>query len=194
MYVIFEGVDTTGKSTQVAFFKERHDGVIATKEPGGTKTGQKLRQILLDGEDKLSFSAELFLFLADRALHYDTVVKEARENQMVISDRGFVSGISYAMANHPSSDAEFLLQLNRFALDGTYPDKIVLFLTNKELLNARLSGKEHDVIEQRGVSYLLQIQDIMRTIVKALPIQVLEVDASLERETIYTAIEEFLYD
>lgn len=113
---------------------------------------------------------------------------------MVISDRGFVSGISYAMANHPSSDAEFLLQLNRFALDGTYPDKIVLFLTNEKLLNARLSGKEHDVIEQRGVSYLLQIQDIMRTIVKALPIQVLEVDASLERETIYTAIEEFLYD
>ena len=194
MYVIFEGIDTTGKSTQVAFFQERHEGVIATKEPGGTKTGQKLRQILLEGEDKLSFNAELFLFLADRALHYDMVVKEARENQMVISDRGFVSGISYAMANHPSSDTEFLLHLNRFALDGTYPDKIVLFLTNRELLNARLSGKEHDVIEQRGVSYLLQIQDIMRTIVQALPIQVLEVDASLERETIYTAIEEFLYD
>lgn len=194
MYVIFEGVDTTGKSTQVEFFAQRHEGVIATKEPGGTKTGQKLRQILLDGEDKLSFNAELFLFLADRALHYDTVVKDARQERMVISDRGFVSGISYAMANHPSSDAEFLLQLNRFALNGAYPDKIVLFLTNSELLNARLRGKEHDVIEQRGVSYLLQIQDIMRTIVQALPIQVLEVDASLERETIYTAIEEFLYD
>ena len=193
MYVIFEGVDTTGKSTQVAFFKERHDGVIATKEPGGTKTGQKLRQILLDGEDKLSFNAELFLFLADRALHYDTVVKEARENQMVISDRGFVSGISYAMANHPSSDAEFLLQLNRFALDGTYPDKIVLFLTNRELLNARLSGKEHDVIEQRGVSYLLQIQAIMREILHKLSIPFLEVDASLDRESIYQKIEEFIY-
>ena len=193
MYVIFEGVDTTGKSTQVAFFKERHDGVIATKEPGGTKTGQKLRQILLDGEDKLSFNAELFLFLADRALHYDTVVKEARENQMVISDRGFVSGISYAMANHPSSDAEFLLQLNRFALDGTYPDKIVLFLTNRELLNARLSGKEHDVIEQRGVSYLLQIQAIMREILEKLSIPFLEVDASLDRESIYQKIEEFIY-
>ena len=194
MYVIFEGIDTTGKSTQVEFFAQRHNDVIATKEPGGTKTGQKLRQILLEGEDKLSFNAELFLFLADRALHYDTVVKEARQNQMVISDRGFVSGISYALANHPNSDEAFLLQLNRFALNGTYPDKIVLFLTNAELLNARLSGKEHDVIEQRGVSYLLQIQDIMRTIVKALPIQVLEVDASLERESIYTAIEEFLYD
>ncbi|MBP6497892.1 MAG: dTMP kinase [Campylobacteraceae bacterium] len=194
MYVIFEGVDTTGKSTQVEFFAQRHVGVIATKEPGGTKTGQKLRQILLEGDDMLSFNAELFLFLADRALHYDTVVKEARQNQMVISDRGFISGISYAMANHPHSDAEFLLHLNRFALDGTYPDKIVLFLTNIELITKRLSGKEHDAIEKRGVSYLLQIQDIMRTIVKTLPIQVLEVDASLDRETIYTAIEEFLYD
>ncbi|MBV5279063.1 MAG: dTMP kinase [Campylobacteraceae bacterium] len=194
MYVIFEGVDTTGKSTQVALFAQRHDNVIATKEPGGTKTGMKLRQILLEGEDKLSFNAELFLFLADRALHYDTVVKASRDNNIVISDRGFLSGIAYAMANHPDINSDFLLQLNRFALDENYPDKIVLFLTNFELITSRLSGKEHDVIEKRGVSYLLHIQDIMRNIIKALPIQVLEIDASLERETIYKRIEEFLYD
>ncbi|MFB1007918.1 MAG: dTMP kinase [Sulfurospirillum sp.] len=194
MYVIFEGIDTTGKSTQAALFAERHKNVLATKEPGGTPTGLKFREMLLGGELKSSFNAELFLFLADRALHYDTVVKPARHERLVISDRGFLSGIAYACANHSDIDGEFLLQMNCLALEESYPEKIVLFLTNETLIKSRLGNKEHDAIEERGVSYLLRIQDIMRRVVKTLPIQVLEVDASLDIETIYTRIEEFLND
>ena len=193
MYVIFEGIDTCGKSTQVTFFEERHGDVVATKEPGGTPTGKKLRSILLDGEDKLSFNAELFLFLADRALHYDTVVKEARKTHTVISDRGFLSGVAYACANHPFIDRNFLLLLNQYALDGDFPDKIVLFVTTERLLHERLSAKEHDAIEGRGVSYLLQIQAIMREQLHQLGIAYLEVDAGLDREAIYQKIEEFIY-
>ena len=194
MYVIFEGVDTCGKSTQVQLFASRHHDVVATKEPGGTATGQKLRSILLDGKDALSFNAELFLFLADRALHYDSVVKEARNDKMVISDRGFLSGIAYACANHPEIDRDFLLSLNEFALRENYPEKIVLFVTHEALLNARLDGKSHDAIERRGVSYLLHIQAIMREVLDQLSIPFLEVDASLDRESIYKQIEEFIYD
>lgn len=194
MYVIFEGIDTTGKSTQVALFAQRNKNVLATKEPGGTSTGLKFREMLLSGELKSSFNAELFLFLADRALHYDTVVKPARHERLVISDRGFLSGIAYACANHSDVDGEFLLNMNRLALEENYPEKIVLFLTNETLIKSRLGNKEHDAIEERGVSYLLRIQDIMRRVVKTLPIQVLEVDASLDLETIYTQIEEFLND
>lgn len=194
MYVIFEGIDTTGKSTQVALFAKRNTTVLATKEPGGTPSGLKLREMLLGGALKGSFNAELFLFLADRALHYDTIVKPARNERLVISDRGFLSGIAYACANHSDVDGEFLLQMNRLALEENYPEKIVLFLTNEALMKARLGTKEHDAIEARGVSYLLQIQDIMRRVVKTLPIKVLEVDASLEIEAIYNQIEEFLND
>ncbi|MDD3344526.1 MAG: dTMP kinase [Sulfurospirillaceae bacterium] len=194
MYVIFEGIDTTGKSTQVELFAQKHCDVLATKEPGGTPTGQKLRHILLEGEELHSFNAELFLFLADRALHYDTVVKTKRQTHTVISDRGFLSGISYAVANHPTIDIDFLLRLNRFALSEELPDKIVLFLTHETLITSRLGVKEHDSIEKRGVSYLLQIQAIMREIIQTLPIAVLEVDAGLDKETIYRQIEEFLYD
>jgi len=194
MYVIFEGVDTCGKSTQVEYFASRHENVIATKEPGGTKTGQKLRSILLDGDDKLSFNAELFLFLADRALHYDSVVKEARKTKMVLSDRGFLSGIAYACANHPDVDRDFLLLLNRFALSEALPEKIVLFVTTETLLNERLTCKNTDTIESRGVSYLLLIQAIMRDLLQNLGISYLEVDARLDRESIYRKIEEFIYD
>ena len=193
MYVIFEGIDTCGKSTQVALFEERHADVIATKEPGGTPTGKKLRSILLDGEDTLCFNAELFLFLADRALHYDSVVKEARSTRTIISDRGFLSGVAYACANHPDVNRDFLLSLNHYALHECFPEKIVLFITTEALLHERLSGKQHDAIEERGVSYLLQIQAIMRDILQTLGIDYLEVDAGWERERIYTKIEEFIY-
>ena len=131
MYVIFEGIDTTGKSTQVALFAQRDKTILATKEPGGTPTGLKFREMLLGGELKRSFNAELFLFLADRALHYDSIVKPARTEHVVISDRGFLSGIAYACANHCEVDGEFLLQMNRLALEENYPEKMVLFLTNE---------------------------------------------------------------
>ena len=193
MYVIFEGVDTCGKSTQIELFATRHHDVIATKEPGGTPTGKKLRSILLDGDDKLSFNAELFLFLADRALHYDTIVKQGRENGVVMSDRGFLSGVAYACANHPEVDQAFLLLLNRFALEGNYPDKIILFLTNEKLLKERLSSKTHDAIESRGSEYLLKIQAIMQAILGHLGIEYIQVDAALSKEEIYTIIEEFIY-
>lgn len=192
MYIVFEGIDTSGKSTQVQLFAQRCEDVLATKEPGGTPTGQKLRSMLLDGEDALSFNAELFLFLADRALHYDQVVKEARAKKRVISDRGFLSGIAYACANHKEVDRDFLLSLNRFALGNQMPDKVVLFLTNETLLCERLGDKHRDAIEARGVSYLLHIQAIMREMLPTLGIDYLEVDASLDKERIYTMIEEFI--
>jgi len=194
MYIIFEGVDTTGKSTQVQLFAHNHLNVLATKEPGGTPLGIRLREILLGGEVKTSFNTELFLFLADRALHYDTVVKPHRMDRLVISDRGFLSGIAYACANHEDIDGALVLQMNQLALEGKYPEKIVLFITNEALIKERLSSKEHDAIEERGVSYLLRIQAIMRRIVKTLPIQCLEIDASLSIEAIYQQIEEFLHD
>lgn len=194
MYVIFEGIDTTGKSTQVALFAQRDKTILATKEPGGTPTGLKFREMLLGGELKRSFNAELFLFLADRALHYDSIVKPARTEHVVISDRGFLSGIAYACANHEEVDGELLLAMNCLALQESYPEKIVLFLTTEQLMRERMGAKERDAIEARGVSYLLRIQDIMRRVVKTLPIQVLEVDASREIETIYKQIEEFLND
>lgn len=194
MYVIFEGIDTTGKSTQVALFSKRHTNVVTTKEPGGTPLGLQLREMLLGGAVQGSFTAELFLFLADRALHYDRVVKPARKKSLVISDRGFLSGVAYAMANHEEINEALLLEMNRLALNEHLPEKMVLFLTNEPLIQSRLGEKHHDAIEQRGVSYLLRIQDIMRRIAKTLPIDILEVDAAWSVETIYQKIEEFLND
>ena len=192
MYVIFEGVDTSGKSTQIELFKQRKANVLTTKEPGGTSLGLKLRKMLLSGLN--SYNAELFMFLADRAYHYDNVVKNERDSKLILSDRGFLSGVAYALANQTTISQKALLEMNFLALNNTYPDKIVLFMTNKALIESRLGDKKKDAIEMRGVDYLLQIQDIMAQIAKQLPIKVLEVDAWLDIETIYKKIEDFLND
>jgi dTMP kinase len=193
MYIIFEGIDTTGKSTQVALFNSRKENVIQTKEPGGTDLGIKLRNILLESDEKISFNAELLLFLADRAEHYEKVVKN-NLNKTIISDRGFISGISYALVNHPELSLDFLVKLNKFALGGNLPDKIVLFKTNYELITQRLGNKEKDNIEQRGIEYLLRVQDVMEETIKSLHVDFLLVDSAKSIEEIYKEIEEFIYD
>ncbi len=189
MYILFEGIDTCGKSTQIALLKEAHPEIVTTKEPGGTPFGVKAREILLH-EGLRSERAEILLFLADRAEHYERVVKPHRD-RIVVSDRGFVSGIAYAMA-HGDYDFEELVRLNRFALEGNFPDKIVLFLTDEATLRERLGQKATDGIEARGIDYLLEVQARMRDIVLRLEIPHLFVDATDTIENIHKALLHYL--
>ena len=185
MYVLFEGIDTCGKSTQIALLQEKYPNIITTKEPGGTPFGVKAREILL--EDSLySKRAELLLFLADRAEHYKRVV-EPNQDKMLISDRGFISGIGYALANG-DFDFEELVSLNRFALHGHFPDKIILFLTDMKTLQERTSQKALDGIELRGLEYLLEVQEHMKASILKLNIPHLFIDATQSIETIQERI------
>ena len=154
----------------------KYPDAIVTKEPGGTALGSRLRQMILH-EGVASHKSELFLFLADRAEHYATVIAPNRD-KMIFSDRGFISGIAYALANHPDYDLDFLLDLNRFALDETMPDMVILLQTNEALIKARMGEKREDMIEKRGLEYLLRVQQNMIDILKKLDIQYHIYDAS----------------
>jgi len=189
MYILFEGVDTCGKSTQIELIKERHPEAIITKEPGGTAFGTKAREILL--HDRLSSKrAELLLFLADRAEHYEEMIKP-NQNRLILSDRGFISGIGYALANG-DFDFDTLVKLNRFALEDQLPDKIILFLIDMQTLQERTSQKELDGIELRGLEYLLRVQEHMRESILRLEIPHLFIDATEDISTIHTTITHYL--
>jgi dTMP kinase len=189
MYILFEGIDTCGKSTQIELLKNAHPEIITTFEPGGTTFGQKAREILLS-DSLRSKRAELLLFLADRAEHYEEIVEPNRD-RLIISDRGFISGIGYALANG-DFDFDELVSLNRFALKGHFPDRIILFLTDMETLQERTSQKELDGIELRGLSYLLRVQEHMKESIIALNIPHLFVDATDSIENIHRAILSYL--
>jgi len=189
MYILFEGIDTCGKSTQIKLLENRHPDIITTYEPGGTPFGQKARKILLN--DSLhSKRAELLLFLADRAEHYESVI-EPNHNKIIVSDRGFISGIGYALA-HGDFDFETLIQLNRFALKEHFPDRIILFLTDISTLQERTSGKVLDTIELRGLEYLLEVQYHMKESILKLGIPHLFIDATDTIENIHQSILTYL--
>jgi dTMP kinase len=191
MYIIFEGIDTCGKSTQIELFAQRETNVIKTKEPGGTKLGEKLRNILLNSDENFSFKTELLLFLADRAEHYDKVIKP-NTDKLILSDRGFLSGIAYALTNHKELNPDFLIELNKFALEDCLPEKIVFFKTTEELVEKRMKAKEKDMIELRGIQYLLKVQENMHKILQALHVEYLCIDANANIEDIYQEIKEYI--
>ena len=192
MYVIIEGIDTAGKSTQLEILKENYPEAIFTKEPGGTDLGVKLREMVLNGEAK-SKVAEMFLFLADRAEHSFEVVKPNKDN-IVISDRGFLSGIAYAK----SAPLEIAISLNIMALNGAFPDKIIILELTKEELENRLSQKEQDSIEKRGSQYLLDIQSRMIETIEMIntmseaKIDFIVIDAKKSIEEVSQEIQKFL--
>jgi len=189
MYILFEGIDTCGKSTQIKLLADKYPELIATHEPGGTKFGKQAREILLS-DSLTSKRAELLLFLADRAEHYEEVV-ETNKDKTVISDRGFLSGIGYALANG-DFDFDELVTLNKFALKDHFPDKVILFITNMKTLQLRTSEKELDGIELRGLEYLIIVQDKMQESLQKLDIDYLEVDATDNIENIHQKILSYL--
>ncbi len=189
MYVLFEGIDTCGKSTQIARIAEKYPEIVTTKEPGGTAFGIKAREILLT-DSLASKRAELLLFLADRAEHYEEVIK-VNKDKIILSDRGFISGIAYALANE-TFDFDLLVSLNKFALEEHFPDRIILFLTNMETLKERTNAKTLDGIELRGLEYLLRVQEHMKQSIEKLGIPHLFIDATEDIETIHQTILTYL--
>jgi dTMP kinase len=188
MYILIEGIDTCGKSTQIELLKKQYNNAIFTKEPGGTDFGIKARDLLLHTHINSS-KAELLLFLADRAEHYDEIIKPNLD-KLIISDRGFISGIAYALSH--GFDMEYLIELNRFALDNTLPQKVILFEITKEELINRVSNKSQDKIEQRGIDYLLQIQRNLIKITKYLKVEHIIIDATQNIDIINEKIKNFI--
>ena len=192
MYILFEGIDGAGKSTQIARLAAAYPQAIVTKEPGGTKLGENLREILLK-ENDLDKRAEILLFLADRAEHFGKIIKPNLD-KMILSDRGFVSGMAYALAGGNFSFEE-LLSLNKFALQGSFPQKIVFFKADESTLRSRLNSRaQMDDIEARGFGYLLRVQDAMEEILQKLGVRYVTIDAAWDEEKITNLIKEFISD
>jgi len=182
MYITIEGIDTAGKSTQIQEISKHFPKAIVTKEPGGTEIGKEIREIVLSAKTK-SKKAEFLLFLADRAEHMSEVILPNIETKMIISDRSVVSGIAYALIQGEISETA-IVHMNRFATNGVYPEKVFLLKLTKKELEYRLSQKELDGIELRGVEYLMNIQEAIQKAAKLLKLELIEIDATCSREEI----------
>jgi dTMP kinase len=127
MFITFEGIEGSGKTTQIShvaeFLKRKGKECIVTREPGGTVTGRKIRAILLDPESKgMDPSAELLLYIADRAEHLSKVVKPAlSEGKTVLCDRYFDATVAY-QGYARGLDIDFLKRMHKYVLNDLKPD------------------------------------------------------------------------
>jgi len=189
MYIVVEGIDTCGKSTQIQLLAEAFPQAIITKEPGATELGAKIRELVLYSDD-LCPVTELLLFLADRSNHASNVIKP-NLGRLIISDRSLISGMAYALASK-KFDFDWLETLNRFAMQDIMPEQIILFKIKEETLKERLGEKSHDVIEQRGIAYMLDVQEQLEFVANTLNIPTLIIHAEDSIRDIHTQINDYI--
>jgi dTMP kinase len=126
-FVTFEGIDGTGKTTQLkaleSHLQARGRSCVITREPGGTPLGNLIRQVLLEvGKQPIASPTELFLYLADRAQHVQHVILPAlNAGNIVLCDRYTDSTLAYQGYGR-GIDLQLLRQLNEFADGGVRPD------------------------------------------------------------------------
>jgi dTMP kinase len=130
MFVTFEGIDGSGKSTQVellrAELERRGLEVVATREPGGTDLGEGIRELVLQGPDMTSW-AEALLFAAARAeLVAETIRPALERGAWVLSDRYFDSSLAYQGVGR-NLGLDRVLELNLAVTGNLWPDRTFLF-------------------------------------------------------------------
>ena len=158
MFITFEGIDFSGKSTQCRrladFLAARGHDVVLLREPGGTALSEKIRQLLLDkNSDGLEPLAEFFLYSAARAQLVEEIIRPAlQEGKIVICDRFFDSSIAYQGGGRGINIAE-IEAVNRISTGELTPDlTIIIDISIETSLNRlKLAGKSTDRIESEGV-------------------------------------------
>ena len=195
MLITFEGIDGSGKSTQIQLLKtfiEANLGrnVVVYREPGGNIVSEKIRSLLLDTDFEIQPVTEMLLFSAARAqLVADDVMPNLKNGSIVILDRFYDSTTAYQGYGRGAAPINEIHALNHFAALGLKPDVTFYLRLDLEEAQLRRSGDEKDRMERSGnVFYEKVIQGFDEMAKQESRFCVL--DASLSKEEIHRLITE----
>ena len=203
MFITFEGIDFSGKTTQakllVDALTQRGKAVVFLREPGGTVISERIRDILLDHHhEAMTWRAELFLFSAARTQLVEEVIRPAlRKGSIVVCDRFVDSTTAYQGYGRglPLADVE---AINRVAVSGTIPDLTVLVdVEPREILNRlRLSGSSADRMESEKIEFFTRVRQGYHALSAAEPKRLFMVDGmqpvEVVRDTIWSRIQSYI--
>jgi dTMP kinase len=188
MFITLEGTEASGKSTHLRLLADELSRlsypVFTTREPGGSPVGDQIRNILLHGE-ALDATAELMLFLADRAQHVSQVIRPHLENgDIVLCDRYADSTVCYQGYGR-GLDIEFLRSLNRFVTKDLLPDLTLVFDLPIEIALTRRKREEGDRIDCEEVSFHQRVREGFLKEVAMEPERFRVIDASTSIEAVF---------
>ena len=185
MFITFEGLDGSGKTTQAKllaqFLRDEGRDTVTTREPGGTPLGEEVRRLLLDGVE-MSAWAEASLFAAARAELVHSIIAPALEaGQEVVCDRYIDSSLAYqGIARDLGVDD--VLELNLRATRGLLPDRTFLVLVDPDVALGRSSPS--DRIERAGPEFHRAVDEAYRRLATMFPERITTVDGDRPAEAI----------
>ncbi len=196
--IAFEGIEGSGKSTQAKllfdYLTEKSLPCILSYEPGGTKIGDSIRDILLDVDNKsMHRKTELLLYLASRAQHvYEKIIPALEKGMIVITDRFSLSSMAYQGQGRELS-FKVVSRLNKFAVGNTRPDLTILVdLPVAVGLNRmeKRSGANIDRLEKEETDFHERIRQGYLNLAKRAPKKIFVFDGRKTENILFEEIKE----
>ena len=192
MFFSFDGVDGTGKSTQIALLAEalRRRGceVVTCRDPGSTPLGERLRQILLDHHDTpIHRRSEMLLYMAARAALVEEVVRPAlAADKVVISDRYLLANVMY-QGHAGGLSADEVWRVGEVTVAGVMPRLVFLLDMPAERAASRIQ-RAPDRMEAQGLAYLEQVRQGFLMEARRRPESIIVIDADRPPEAIHADV------
>jgi len=199
-FLTFEGLDGSGKTTQlrklVTWLEDRGERPVVTRQPGGTRTGDRIRTLLLDSKtESLSPHTELGLMFADRAQAIAEVIAPAlARGEIVLCDR-FTDSTEAYQGGGRELGSEVVLALHQTMCGGLQPDLTVLLLPDFEASlerarrrNARNGTADEGRFESEGNTFYRRVFDKYREIAAREPVRVVVIEGDHPIEEVHRCI------
>ncbi len=191
-FIVFDGPDGSGKSTQFARFAGHCRGaglaVCEVREPGGTSIGEAIRRVLLDpANTQMSLRCEMMLYMASRSqLIEETIGPALRRGELVLADRFISSTLAY-QGCAGGMDMQEILAVGRVAVAGNWPDLTVVFDVDGAVAGTRLDPQP-DRVELKGAAYQRQVRAGFLDQAAGDPDKYLVIDASPDADAVFDTL------
>jgi dTMP kinase len=191
-FVVFEGGEGAGKTTQMAalvnWLGARGEQVVTTREPGGTAIGRRVREVLLDpANEAMDDRTEALLYAADRAQHVAEVIRPAlNSGKIVVSDRFVDSSLAYQGLGR-GLGLDRIYELSQWATGGIMPD-LVFFMRLDPEEGLRRKGGDPDRMEREESDFHERVASAYLELARRWPERFVVLDASRSQAEVHNAI------
>ena len=189
MFISLEGIDGCGKTTQAKLLaKALGDDVLLLREPGGTETGERIRQVLKDPDLELDPLAELLLFCAARAELVAQVLGPAQDaGRDVVCDRFSDSSVAYQGVAR-GLGVERVEEICDLATGGVWPDLTLLLRIDPDRAAERIGRRKADRFEDEGIELQRRVAEGYDEVARRHPDRVRVIDADADRDAVHAAV------
>lgn len=187
LFITFEGPEGSGKSTVLqAVADQLNRPLITTREPGGIRISEAIRDLLLDEENEMDYRTEALLFAASRRQHLvEKVLPALEEGKLVLCDRFIDSSLAY-QGYARGVNMESIRMINEFAIESHYPDLTLYFKVAAEVGLSRISNNQRETnrLDKESIAFHNRVCEGYDLLAEQFPERIIVIDASQSLENV----------